>query len=306
MAALGIDVSGDEPGEYGSATASAVRTLQERRGLPADGVCDATTWAVLVEAGYRLGARPLYRTSPMLRGDDVAELQRRLNALGFDAGRVDGIFGAQSEQALIDFQRNAGLVTDSICGPATIAELQRLSHLCDGPASFATLRERERLRRGARSLANRIVVIGHPGGAGALATAVSRSVAAAGGRGLVVEHPDGSEQAAQANTADADVFVGMSLAGGAQSTLSYYRSAASGWESVEGERLAHLLADRFEPLLGHRPAVQGMGLPVLRETRMPAVVMLLAPPSTVVERTAELGSAAAAVLDEWVSAAIDA
>ncbi|HEX2849586.1 MAG TPA: peptidoglycan-binding domain-containing protein, partial [Acidimicrobiales bacterium] len=98
-----------------------------------------------------MGDRPLYLTSPMLRGDDVAELQRRLNALGFDAGRVDGIFGPRCEQALLDFQRNAGLVTDSICGPATIGELQRISHLCDGPASFATLREREQLRRGPRS-----------------------------------------------------------------------------------------------------------------------------------------------------------
>ncbi len=33
----------------------------------------------------------------MLRGDDVAELQRRLNLLGFDAGREDGILGGETE-----------------------------------------------------------------------------------------------------------------------------------------------------------------------------------------------------------------
>ena len=32
-------------------------------------------------------------TAPNLRGEDVAELQRILARLGFDCGRVDGIFG---------------------------------------------------------------------------------------------------------------------------------------------------------------------------------------------------------------------
>ena len=44
----------------------------------------------------------------MLRGDDVSELQRRLNALGFDAGREDGILGPETETALRQFQRERG------------------------------------------------------------------------------------------------------------------------------------------------------------------------------------------------------
>ena len=32
-------------------------------------------------------------TAPNLRGEDVAELQRILARLGFDCGRVDGIYG---------------------------------------------------------------------------------------------------------------------------------------------------------------------------------------------------------------------
>ena len=60
----------------------------------------------------------------MLRGDDVSELQRRLNALGFDAGREDGIFGPDTETALRRFQRERGLEQpDGVCGPATIAAL---------------------------------------------------------------------------------------------------------------------------------------------------------------------------------------
>ena len=43
---------------------------------------------------------------PDLRGDDVAELQVRLAQLGFNPGRIDGIFGPLTEDALRDFQRN--------------------------------------------------------------------------------------------------------------------------------------------------------------------------------------------------------
>ena len=63
---------------------------------------------------------------PMLRGDDVAELQRRLNGLGFDAGREDGILGDDTTRALLEFQRNMNLPTDGMCGPATLAVLDRV------------------------------------------------------------------------------------------------------------------------------------------------------------------------------------
>ena len=52
----------------------------------------------------------------MLRGDDVAELQQRLSAFGFDTGRVDGIFGDMTSAALGEFQRNAGVPVDGIAG----------------------------------------------------------------------------------------------------------------------------------------------------------------------------------------------
>ena len=50
------------------------------------------------------------------RGADVALLQNGLNALGFNSGRADGIFGAGTEQAVRDFQRSEGLSADGIVG----------------------------------------------------------------------------------------------------------------------------------------------------------------------------------------------
>ena len=83
--------------------------FQQARGLPADGICDRVTWMALVEASWELGDRTLYLRAPNLRGDDVAELQRQLGRLGFDPGRVDGIFGPATTAALAEFQRNVEL-----------------------------------------------------------------------------------------------------------------------------------------------------------------------------------------------------
>ncbi|MGI6160938.1 MAG: M14 family metallopeptidase [Christensenellales bacterium] len=50
-------------------------------------------------------------------------LQRTLQRLGYYDGAIDGIFGPQTEAALIAYQRGAGLSPDGIAGPLTWAAL---------------------------------------------------------------------------------------------------------------------------------------------------------------------------------------
>lgn len=309
LVALGVTTGDDDNGVYGPGTASAVRAFQERRGLRVDGVCGAHTWGALVEAGWRLGDRPLFLTTPLLRGDDVAELQRRLGGLGFDAGRVDGIFGPRTERALTDFQRNGGLVTDSICGPSTLLALSRLGATGSGDGaaqasgSIASVRERERHRRRPPSLAGRTIAVGEAGGLDALVRAVSSAITAAGGTPVLVQHPDESAQAAQANAIEADAFVGFSVAGADDGltgcVTAYYRSP-SGWESPEGRRLAEVMQCALVPVLGATDAgTRGMAVPVLRETRMPAVLAELGAPAVVVARIGDLAGAITSALRQW-------
>lgn len=59
------------------------------------------------------------------RGPNVKLIQSLLNRIGYNAGPVDGIFGPQTQAAVIAFQRDNGLVPDGIVGPATWRVFER-------------------------------------------------------------------------------------------------------------------------------------------------------------------------------------
>ena len=119
---------------------------RNRIGSPVDGFVGRETWRTMVDAGYRLGDRLLYNRMPMLHGDDVAELQRRLNALGFDTGSVDGIFGASTLRAVLDYQQNREMAEDGVVGPEVVEEL---ALVCGRPRRWvAIMSERTSLALG--------------------------------------------------------------------------------------------------------------------------------------------------------------
>ncbi len=58
-------------------------------------------------------------------GDEVKILQDCLKALGYDCGKTDGAFGAQTEAAVRSFQAANGLTVDGRVGSATWAALEK-------------------------------------------------------------------------------------------------------------------------------------------------------------------------------------
>jgi len=166
------------------------------------------------------------------------------------------------------------------------------------PQPVARVRERENLRRSPRTLAGRRVVVGEPGGLDALAGAVARALADTGALAIPLHHPDGSAQAQEANGVGADLYLGLAAAETGCSTAYY---AAHDFESSGGRRLAECIQEEVPVVLGiDRRQPSGMAIPVLRETRMPAVVCEMGPPSALVNRGAELAFAFSRALAHWV------
>ncbi len=56
-------------------------------------------------------------------GNEVMNIQKKLNQWGYYNGNIDGIFGYQTYKAVRDFQYKNGLKVDGIVGPETLSAL---------------------------------------------------------------------------------------------------------------------------------------------------------------------------------------
>ncbi|MDW0109097.1 spore cortex-lytic enzyme [Sporosarcina aquimarina] len=61
------------------------------------------------------------------KGDDVIELQARLQYVGFFDGKIDGVFGYQTYWALREFQEKYGMPVDGVAGSKTKKKLTSVS-----------------------------------------------------------------------------------------------------------------------------------------------------------------------------------
>ncbi|MFM2181833.1 MAG: hypothetical protein RJB61_127 [Actinomycetota bacterium] len=286
---------------YCPSTELAVRAFQSARGLRGDGICDEHTWLALVEASWSLGDRALYLTSPNLRGDDVAELQTRLARLGFDPGRVDGIFGPRTGRAVDDFQTNCGLRSDGVCGPETVRAILRVSgQTGDGPG-IAAVREREALRSGPASLADCRIVLGQFGGLSSLVRPLARDLRLRGASVMTLDEPDAVAQALAANHFGAHVYLGFEASDEPTTVVHFYRVPT--FESLGGRTLAEGLVAQLGVVPHLRAATDGMRLPVLRETRMPAVLVTVGPLRQALDAAPLVVDAALHAIEVWISRA---
>jgi N-acetylmuramoyl-L-alanine amidase len=281
---------------YDDATERAVRAFQQQRGLASDGIVGLETYRALEEARWSLGDRTLYRQvgHPFV-GDDVLALQTWLLDRGFDVGRVDGIFGAETETALVEFQRNVGLKPDGVFGPQTHRAIARLKRAVRGGRADH-MREHEALFRSGPALAGKTVIVdpGHGGGDTGwaahglteawvvydIASRLEGRLAAAGAIPFLTRSPDGEvpipDRAAFANSAEADLYVALHLDGSTsracQGSATYYFGTSRTGASATGARLADLVQREVvarTDLVDCRSHAQSWEL--LRLTRMPAV-----------------------------------
>ena len=240
----------------------------------------------------------LMLTSPNLRGDDVAELQARLARLGFDCGRVDGILGPITARALSEFQTNYGLPADGVCGHDSVRALDRVIGQTGTGPGIVAVRERERLRSSPIVLSKLRVVVGQFGGLSTISRAISRELRHAGAQVMSLDEPDAVAQALAANQYGADVYVGLEGRLDQASTVHFYQVPT--FESVGGRTLATCLTVELNSIGLAVLEPVGMRLPVLRETKMPAVLVSVAPVRSAVDAAHEVGTAAMQAVEAWM------
>ncbi|OFW67012.1 MAG: hypothetical protein A2Z12_07090 [Actinobacteria bacterium RBG_16_68_21] len=277
LESLGFPVDPDQLGQFGPGTESAVRAFQQSRRIACDGLVGRETWRTLVDAGYLLGDRLLFYRMPMLHGEDVAELQRRLNAIGFDAGPVDGIFGADTLRAVLDFQQNRGTAEDGLVGPVVITELALMSRET-AKMGRHEVRERVWLSSLPDSLAGQRVFIDpfcrddrEAGEAWTAAMGAAARLREIGAHPLLSRsldtRPAERLRAEHANERAADIVIAFALPGTDVPGVYYFSSTMSRSES------GGAMAESVAAAIGVEPI--GRMTPLLRETRVPAIVVCL-------------------------------
>ncbi len=276
LAALGFD-SGDERASFGTGTERAVADFQRAKGLDVDGIVGPDTWRSLYEAGYRLGDRILFLRRPMIRGEDVAELQSRLNSLGFDSRKVDGIYGPGTEHAVIDFQHNRHLAEDGRVGPEVVTELHLVTR-GEMKEGRQAIREREWLRMLPETVAGARVFLDadcrdaeETREAWEAASAAALAIQDAGGLPMMSRSNDTQLperlRARRANRMGSDLIIAFRLNREGDDCVFYFASEHS--SSRAGQELAESIA----LTVGAR--VEGRAYAMLKETRAPAAVVAL-------------------------------
>ncbi|MEL7225609.1 MAG: peptidoglycan-binding protein [Cyanobacteria bacterium P01_D01_bin.36] len=139
-------------GAYSPDTQAAVTRFQAAAGIPVDGIVGPSTWRKLLPPPEDVSAiaaapeptapepsatpvnqpapEPAAPTGPPIlrpnaEGGAVAQLQRELQTLGYYDGPIDGIYGDETQRAVMAFQSEQQLEVDAIVGPSTWDALTR-------------------------------------------------------------------------------------------------------------------------------------------------------------------------------------
>lgn len=275
----------------------AVRVFQRQRGITEDGVVGPETYRRLEEARWRLGDRILsYAAAHPTVGEDVSELQSRLNSMGFQSGREEGHLGPLTDQAIREFQHNTGLAVDGVCGPATFRALGQLNRTT-GKKSANAVREKQVLPSIRTGIRGKLVILdpaarNRLSGASdsdeahivsALAGRIEGQLTALGTQVMMTkslsdtsgEVDAAADRAQFANETGADLVLSLSLCCDKRAPAgisTYFYGQHSGTHSVPGQLAASMIRDGIQARtdLAVRDS-HGRTWDILRLTRMPAV-----------------------------------
>lgn len=118
---------GSSTGFFGDQTRDAVIRCQQQRGITGDGIVGAETYRALGLGNPAPGTGSAqYGEQLQLgdRGQGVRDLQTQLQARGYYYGTIDGVFGTDTQNAVIQLQRDSGLSQTGVVDGNVYAALQ--------------------------------------------------------------------------------------------------------------------------------------------------------------------------------------
>ena len=197
------------------------------------------------------------------------------------------------------------MAIDGICGPETIQALDRVNgHSGNGPG-VVTVREYEEFLRGDSFGADyaqpRIVLAmssAQPPQLLSLIQHISRRLHTCSDQILILDDINHAAQVRTANTFNAHVFVGIGCNPGEANFVAYYKT--ENFVSRGGKSLAKIVETKFGDLSIEKLPVVAMRLPVLRETRMPAIYCNIADRDVVTTSWRDIGDTLANAITIWI------
>ena len=174
--------------------------------------------------------------------------------------------------------------------------LELVGRMSGSGKGIAYLREREAMTE-RTSLASLRIVVGQFGGLSSIGRGVARSLRAHGATVVATDEYEASAQAAAANRFGATAYLGFEARSDMCAEVSYF--SVPTFESVGGRSLAGEVARRLRHVVPVTPSLHGMRLPVLRETRMPAVLCALGPVRQVVDVSGPVADAVVDAVAAW-------
>lgn len=121
---------------YGDQTRLAVEGFQSKRGIPVLGYVDQVTWDRLLDMTRTPTHDEMYNIltpGPALiadgsEGDEVKDLQARLKQIAWYFGKVDGIYGAKTVEAVEGFQAKREIPVTGEVDQRTLDRLNGMTH----------------------------------------------------------------------------------------------------------------------------------------------------------------------------------
>ena len=112
-------------GVFDERTAAALKAFQSKSKLPVTGAVDKRTWAALKKS-FILSSKPADPAQKLgERSGAVKASEKLLKKLGFNPGRIDGLFDARTQKAVKAYEKKAKLKQDGAIGTNQLAKMKK-------------------------------------------------------------------------------------------------------------------------------------------------------------------------------------